>query len=564
MATAASTLLLQEAFEAGDDRFLDEVLASDAGKKLKALAERWYKDDRPAMRAALLRYVDDGCDRPHHRPLVKALFKLAEKAEDDEVMGHFMVAFDRLIRRTVKSEMRWSYKLRTTAPTLKFKSVEPIAMNDWRKDGSLARFTVSTRRYLQRRAFRYFRDLAHRDVDRYGRAARATLVLYRDEHLTSVANVIDAWGLMHVLYYGSPVLRRTAYGVRIDEGRALSELSPAPFSPEVWTGCFNQLLELVERAGSRTVRTFSIQLLERDYAAVLANIPFARLRPLLRSPHDEVQEFAAKLLSSASGIATLEIGEWLSLLRIDNPLALPILCELFEQHVSPDRLDLAQAVSLACLRPAPVAELGLRWAKKKLVRGPEGLSLVLGLAKAEAPIVRKAAMEWVTSLVEVLPDATPEMLRDLLDSRYEDVRAAAIELFLRSSRFRDETLLWAALSESPYDDARAVLVSHLKEREKALSPEALRGVWITVLLNVHRGGKAKRAALSRIAERVTKNPSEASALLPLLGVALRSVRPAERRAALGALAQAAYREPSLRAAVARELPELRFEREEVA
>ena len=86
---ATSNLLLDEHFDAGDDRFLDEVLPCTQGKKLKSLVEKWYRDTRPFARRTLLQYVDDGCDRPHHRALVKGLFKLAEKSRDDELVGRF-------------------------------------------------------------------------------------------------------------------------------------------------------------------------------------------------------------------------------------------------------------------------------------------------------------------------------------------------------------------------------------------------------------------------------------------------------------------------------------------
>jgi hypothetical protein len=81
---------------------------------------------------------------------------------------------------------------------------------------------------------------------------------------------------------------------------------------------------------------------------------------------------------------------------------------------------------------------------------------------------------------------------------------------------------------------------------------------------VHRGGRAKRGALQQIAERIARRPVEAEALLPLLAVALRSVRAPERRTALAAVARAALREPRLRAAIARALPELEISSEAVA
>ena len=55
----ASLVLIDELFEAGDDRFVDELFACTADKKLKALAKKWYADERPWARRALLRYVDD-------------------------------------------------------------------------------------------------------------------------------------------------------------------------------------------------------------------------------------------------------------------------------------------------------------------------------------------------------------------------------------------------------------------------------------------------------------------------------------------------------------------------
>ena len=90
-------------------------------------------------------------------------------------------------------------------------------------------------------------------------------------------------------------------------------------------------------------------------------------------------------------------------------------------------------------------------------------------------------------------------------------------------------------------------------------------MWATTLLAVHRGGRAKRAALNQIADRIMRAvQAEAEALLPLLAIALRSVRAPEQRTALAAVARAAIREPALRGAVARALPELKLSGEVAA
>ena len=223
---------------------------------------------------------------------------------------------------------------------------------------------------------------------RYGQAIRAALALYQDKHLEKTENLLDAWGLVHVLFWGSSVLVRDPRGVHVAEGRALAELTPAPFAPEAWQGALFGILDLLVKAQSRPVRTFAIGILERDYADALRGMPLARVRALLRSPHDEVQAFAAKVLKTTRGAASLTVDEWLELLAIDNPQALPILCEMVQKVVSPGRLSLAQCVQLACAKAGPVADLGLGWARKKPVNdaaalaGPPGPHRGSGSARA--------------------------------------------------------------------------------------------------------------------------------------------------------------------------------------
>ena len=57
-----SSLLLDEYFEAGDDRFYHELLRFDGEKRLAFWSEKLLTDKRPFARRVLLAYIDDGCD----------------------------------------------------------------------------------------------------------------------------------------------------------------------------------------------------------------------------------------------------------------------------------------------------------------------------------------------------------------------------------------------------------------------------------------------------------------------------------------------------------------------
>jgi hypothetical protein len=560
--TSSSKLLLDEYFEAGDDRFVDEVLSNQQGKKLKSLAERWYRDGRAFARRTLLLYIDDGCDKPHHRPLVKALFKLAEKAHDDEAMAHFMVAFDRMVQRKLVDEEKYDWKKRQSVKKRRLKGDSRYPARFGRRNDTAPNFSKATRRYLQRRALRYFRDIGRKDLPRYGTAIRGALALYRDEWLDKPERVLDAWGLVHACYYSSPVLTRDPYGIRVVDGHSMGELEPAPLYPKAWENVFEGVFKLLTTARSRTVRVFAITLLRQTYARDLNKLGVARLRPLLASAHEEVQTFGSELLRSADGIASLSVADWLDLLAIDNQSALVFLCEAIRKHVTPSRLTLDQCVDLACAPVSPVAELGFDWTKSKKVEGKLALAAILRLAAARAPRVREAAAKWIVSVLSASKDARMEHVRDLIDGRHDDVRREGLGLFERDVRFKDDPMLWASLAENPYDDVRFFLLKHLAEREKSLGATALQRVWASTILAVHRGSQHKRTALTQISARIVAQPSEAEPLLTLFSYALRSVRPPERRAALAAVSRAAFLAPALRSAIGRKLPELSLFAEE--
>lgn len=559
----ASLILLDELFEAGDERFLPEVLACTTDKKLKSLAPKWYRDARPWARKALLAYVDDGCDRPRHRVMVKALLNLAEEHEDDELMAHFVHAFDGLVRHELQTKSRYDWYANQRRTYRKLARIRPPTANPevwkhWQKgDYRFASpfFSMATRRYLRRRAYRWFRMLGRREPARFFGGVTIALGLYRDADLEKPEQILDVYGLTNLLYYNSPVLERDTKRLRVAHGRTLAELEPAPLHADAWRGNAEPLLRLLFRSDCVPVRRFLVRWLEREEKDALRGIDARKLRPLLLSPHGDVRAFAVRLLEKATGLGALPIAEWIELLELDDVELLPIVCRLVKEHVDPKRLDRAQCVKLACARALPVAELGFEWLKDKPAPDASALRELMALAGAEAPSVRAGAVRWLLERV-TSELGTPEHLRDLIDARHADVRTEALATMQREPRFRDATALWIALSESPYPDVVAALVDHLAEREKALPPGRLEHVWATTLLSVHRGSRAKRVALRQIADRIVRSPDRAGSLLPILRVALRSVREAERRTALAAVCQAAFRNEALRASIAEHVPEL--------
>jgi hypothetical protein len=65
-------------------------------------------------------------------------------------------------------------------------------------------------------------------------------------------------------------------------------------------------------------------------------------------------------------------------------------------------------------------------------------------------------------------------------------------------------------------------------------------------------------AATQIAEAIERNPERAGTLVPLLAVAIRSIRAPEFRAGLAALVRAATRRPDIGDAMSRVLPEVRL------
>jgi hypothetical protein len=583
-------LLLDAYFDEEDRRFLDQLRAVRAAPALAAFADRWKRDPRPWARRQILDYLDLPLDRPGHHPVVKRLFKHAEGSNDDELMAAFLVAFDRLVRREVRTRWRFDADARTpfqeeflrtprnaivaagSRTARDPRTGKPLEVP--RRAGPGARlFSYHTRYYLRRRAWRYFRRLGFRRPAEFPAAIARALARYRDEDLARGEHLLDSWGLMQACFRRHEALRFTTNHVALRDGRGLGELSPAPRFPEAWRApeAAELLLRLVAEARSRVVRVWSIQMLRRDHRDRLAGASPAALVRLLDHDDPEVQQFGAELFASASGLDAMPIPDWLRLLKTQNLTVLATLCEVMARHVTPERLDLAACVELACAEPAPVARLGLSFLKSRAIATAADRAALAVAADAACAAAARELAAWALEVVGAPESYDRDLVIRFFDSASAEVRAAAWAWLAPAPPAADspgaaDPVLWARLLETPHDDVRLRLVDFLESRARG-GGGARRGaglpgggnlipLWASVLLNVHRGGRQKLKALHQVARALQADPARSEALLPLLAVALRSVRAPEAHAGLAAVVAAVEARPELEDAVRRHLPEL--------
>jgi hypothetical protein len=460
-------------------------------------------------------------------------------------------------------------------------------------------FSVPTRHYLRRRAWRYFRRLGRSAPERYVAAIVPALLRYEDADVADGLALLDNWGLVHALFHYSQAIEARPRGWRPAEGRSLAELKPTPIYEELWHNAPRALFDLLQQARCRTVRRWALQMLTRhaDTDAARAAIGLDDILSLLRHADDEVVAFGVGLLRSAQGLETIDADRWLSLASSANPAALEALAELMAARIRPDQVSRFTAARLAASRPIPLARLGLSWLRElsdPLARSQsnhrEQSALVALLLDAQAEPLRGEILSWLRSALAEPndPQSRSETILTFLDSRYADARTVGLAWFREDSHARNNVSLWQKLLESPYDDVRFALAAHLDTQldrdggqvpaesrtqavdrssagssrllalDQELDADRMRLLWASVLLNIVRGGRTKPIVVRQAADRLGRHPEEADRLVPLLGVALRSLRDTERKAALAALVRLIDHHPGTATLVLDAFPEIQL------
>lgn len=571
-------LLVEEFFSTGDERFLQELRQFRSPQPLAGFADRWKRDPRDWARRQALAYLELPLGVAGHQPLVKRLFKQAEADANDELMAAFMVAFDRLVRLQRRMRHRYDWQSRTSwqeehlyaprntlpAETTR-KAVNPRTGQTIevpvRIPSRGVLFSYHTRRYLRRRAWRYFRHLGHQRPADYVKAVSRALGRYRDDDLRRGEDILESWGLIHACFGKHRSLQFDAARVTLKEGSSLEGLTAAPYFSELWrhADAAEELLNLTCMAKSRLVRVWAVQLLKREHAAWLDDLPAHDLLRLLEHEDAEVQQFGAGLLASARGLPSWPIATWLRLVEVQNPTALGLVCEAMTKHVQSGRLNLTQCLALATAEPTPVARLGLGFLLQRQITSDEERRALASVGDARSAAVGRELTEWALAIVGTKEAYDRDIATRLLDSLLAEVRLTAWQwLASADSPGHADPVLWSRLLQTPFDDLRLPLVDHLAKR--AALPGVDRGdlgpLWCTVLLGIHRGGRQKTKAVYQLAQAIAERPERAESLLPVLAVAVRSARLPELRAGLSALVTAVERRPELRPLVEKFLPDV--------
>lgn len=584
----ASLLLVDECFAQADAGFLDALDQVHNAPWLASFADRWKQDPRPWARQQIFAYLGRPLARPGHQPLVKRLFKHAEANHDHELMAAFLVALDVIVRRVRRQHWRWDRATRTsyTEEALSLPRdvipLKPEAISTHPKSGELLvigtsgqrvrngrLFSHKTRQYLRRRAWRYFRWLGYGKPADYPAAVVQALRLYTDADLAKGEHILDSRSLLQICFYGCDAIEFGRRHVQLKPDHNLTELKAAPRFPEAWADNTSAalLFDLVPTARSRLVRMWAIDLLAQIRPRL--TVPFQpdpeKILALLDHEEEEVVQFGAAQFETLTGLEKLPLSTWLKLLDTRSLTALATLGAAFLRHVSPERLSLEQIIRLALAQPVPVARLGRDLLSTRQLTDAD-LPALADLADARCPSLAGELATWALSRIGTAGHYSADTASRFFDSLQSATRDAAWAWLLTPSAGYDDPVLWSRLSETPFEDLRLKLVDHLAERtgHSRLGADALAPIWCAVLLGVHRGGRQKLKAVRDIAETVSREPDRADSLLPILRVAVRSVRGPEMRAGLAAVMTLLDRQPQLAGAVRNALPELQFQPREAS
>lgn len=575
--------MLDECFAAEDDRFLDELCKFNSHQFLVTFVERWIDDNRDWARQQIVKYLCLEMNIPGHQIVYKRLFKHFEKNKDHEIMGVFMFALDRIVRRRRIESYHWDYQSRRSFHTesLFAKPNETVVDNINRSATATYRgrtisyplpdilnradnrmFSHRTRNHLRRRVWRYFRQLSFVEPQIYVSEISSALSRYLDDDLAVGENILDNWSLMHACYFHHPGITFTQNHANLTDGAALDALTPAPYQADAWKSdnAANSLVNLIYSAESSLVRIWAMEMLQSIHPRRIGQIDVSVLVQMLCHHDSRVQEFAVELFRKHDSLSKLPLETWISLLNESDPSVLATLCEAMKTHVIPERLKTSQIIQLACSQQVPVAALGFLMLQERSLVQPLTVEEIKSLSSPKCDAIAGEITLWAMERLSGDNYAADHVL-EFLDSLIESVRAAAMKWLLdsRSDGYNDP-VVWTKLMETPFDDIRIPMIEslHVRSRLPGQNSQSLVPLWTSIILNIQRGNRTKLKAVRQVSDQIGKDHGLADSLFPILVIAVRSIRGPEQRNALATIVTLGIQHPKLLNSIKHHLPELEW------
>ena len=395
-------------------------------------------------------------------------------------------------------------------------------------------FSYRTRHYLRRRVWRYFRRMGYQQPARYARAVAGMLRLYSDADLASGEALLDSRSLVHACFRGSEVLEFTP-GHRQPPRR--------PRARRV--GCGPGARGAVESAGLRGraagpgrdggrtpgpgVGGAGVPAVSFRAAAGFVDRPAPpAARP--RTSRPAARRRAARTAAGAG--QALRLTTWLRLLGTRNARRAGdrsrASCASTSRRTADARPDRRRRVR----RAGPRRPARARVPPRQMLTTPADRETVARLADAQvrrrrgrprrlgalAPRHDRGLRRRPRRAASSTPDPTDAPGRvGVADA--SDPRPPAY----------DDPAFWSRLIETPYDDVRLHLVGRPERR--ATLPGVSPGTLGPALSGAGPAGHPPRRprqahrACGRSATPIADDPARAEPLLPVLAVAIRSVRP---------------------------------------
>lgn len=530
---------------------------------LKGLGELWVADHRSEVRQLLVGYLRAPLNAPGHEVLIRTLLRQAERQQDDQVMGLLVVAFDRAIRRNclpVKSGQgelaaasgeqpdpqcaAAGFRLRTPAGTTELRlravtglkgelivPVETAATNP--AEGRVERFlfSITTRRFLQRRLWRYFRRLATVDPVRYLEAMCHLLLEYRDTDTPDGIALLDCHGLMQVLFGESDVVIATKSGWKLSPDRRLAELQAAPPYRALWTQGPERLWMLAGNATARVIRQWASQLLRVDHADYLRTVPNSEVLQLLAADEASCRRWALQLMEQDQRWSQLSDVQWREL-----PVRIPV-------EGASELTAVVEAMLCSSTLPMGVVKelLHSPWPRHRelafarLVEGglltPDLALQVLTDAGPEDAVLPALVSRWI----ELQPDeavvVTAERVLPLLEHEQWSVRRTGQRLLDRLPHLWSDPEVTRRLAETRFRDVRHWVVGQSEgepghwirqHAERPLVATALAKCWLAIARETTCSQRIWAGILQQAAEWIRQRPQQQALWLPLFQLGLNS------------------------------------------